>query len=372
MDTAVPAFIILLTALFAMGSFAQVSMESYDQLSNAHIALSEQLADAEHTQLQLANATLLADGRTLSLHVYNSGSARLATYEHWDVIVNYLGENNPQLQWLPYRTGWQIESIYIDPTRNLHERHDVGILNPGETLAIQIELDEAVQLGETLTASITTANGQGTVAYVHRNAPPELLTNEQLVIPIGGEANISPTLLLAADADNLTEQILFQLASLPSEGDLSLPLTFSQDNVNNNLLTYTHTGIDYGIDAFTFDITDGIDTVGTYTFDIKISAMPVIDVHEEITMLNGQQVVISNVILHAVDADDFPVDLTYTAMTAPLNGTLSMSTFTQADIDNGLVTYTHNGMGSGADSFQFTVSDGINITDLQTLHITVN
>ena len=66
------------------------------------------------------------------------------------------------------------------------------------------------------------------------------------------------------------------------------------------------------------------------------------------------------------DADNTNAQLTFTVGTPPIFGTLNRSgaalttgeTFTQADIDDGLVTYTQNGTAISADSFTFTVSDG--------------
>jgi hypothetical protein len=62
-------------------------------------------------------------------------------------------------------------------------------------------------------------------------------------------------------------------------------------------------------------------------------------------------------------------DVTYT-VTAPIHGTILVNgavatSFTQADIDNGLVQYQNNGDGATSDGFTFTVSDqaGNNITE---------
>ncbi|MFN8418740.1 MAG: cadherin-like domain-containing protein [Anaerolineae bacterium] len=61
--------------------------------------------------------------------------------------------------------------------------------------------------------------------------------------------------------------------------------------------------------------------------------------------------------LQAVDADDDPASLIYQVTTAPAHGTLSLgATFTQAEIDAGLLKYTNT--GSVNDSFGFTITDG--------------
>ncbi|WP_161569179.1 cadherin-like domain-containing protein [Candidatus Oscillochloris fontis] len=64
--------------------------------------------------------------------------------------------------------------------------------------------------------------------------------------------------------------------------------------------------------------------------------------------------------LSATDPDTLPANLTYTVTSGPTNGTLSSTTFTQAQLDAGSVTYTHDGTNTTSDSFTFTLSDGIN------------
>ncbi|GAC1327862.1 MAG: hypothetical protein NVSMB26_02320 [Beijerinckiaceae bacterium] len=56
-----------------------------------------------------------------------------------------------------------------------------------------------------------------------------------------------------------------------------------------------------------------------------------------------------------------------------LKNGLATSSFTQADIDNGLVTYHETGPNVGSDSFTFTVTDAANNTSsTQTFHLQIN
>jgi Ca2+-binding RTX toxin-like protein len=62
------------------------------------------------------------------------------------------------------------------------------------------------------------------------------------------------------------------------------------------------------------------------------------------------------------DPDDSHASLTYTILTAPTRGTLfrdatPVTSFTQADIDAGRISYHHNGVMAASDSFTFKVSD---------------
>ena len=79
------------------------------------------------------------------------------------------------------------------------------------------------------------------------------------------------------------------------------------------------------------------------------------------------------------DVEDLDPALTYTITTATGNGTLRLSgtalgvsdTFTQADIDAGLVTYDHDGSETVSDSFDFGVDDGAGTSSSGTFNFTV-
>ena len=76
--------------------------------------------------------------------------------------------------------------------------------------------------------------------------------------------------------------------------------------------------------------------------------------------------VITTAMLNEADPDDSGTGVTYTVTTVPANGALYLSgivigtndTFTQADIDAGLVTYNHDGSQNLSDSFIFSMADG--------------
>ncbi|MEQ1902744.1 MAG: DUF4347 domain-containing protein, partial [Pirellulaceae bacterium] len=88
---------------------------------------------------------------------------------------------------------------------------------------------------------------------------------------------------------------------------------------------------------------------------------------------------ISNTQLLTTDVDNTTSQLVYTITTATSNGTLRRSgialsvssTFTQADINAGLITYDHNGSETSSDSFSVSVDDGTGSASTGTFNITV-
>ncbi len=94
---------------------------------------------------------------------------------------------------------------------------------------------------------------------------------------------------------------------------------------------------------------------------------------------NATGQLISNVMLRATDIDNTPAQLVYTLSAVPANGTLRLggvalgvaATFTQADIDAGLVSYDHDGSETAADSFTFSVDDGAGAATSASFAITI-
>ena len=80
----------------------------------------------------------------------------------------------------------------------------------------------------------------------------------------------------------------------------------------------------------------------------------------------GDTLVIDSSLLLAIDSDDGPAELTYTLTGAPNGGDLRLDgvaltlgdTFTQADVNDGHLTYTHGGTVTIPDLFSFSVTDG--------------
>jgi len=121
----------------------------------------------------------------------------------------------------------------------------------------------------------------------------------------------------------------------------------------------------YGIFAVDIDIDGNMDVLSASRDSNEVAIHSQILSHTA-TLSSGTTLVIDSSLLLATDPDDGPADLTYTITGIPVSGQLLLngvalgngSTFTQADINNALFSYVHDGSATTTDSFNFTVADG--------------
>ena len=201
-------------------------------------------------------------------------------------------------------------------------------------------------------------------------------------------------MLNALDPDDAPDELTYTLTSPVINGTLTLGGnaigvgdTFTPEDVSLGLLKYTHDGSETTSDSFVFRLADGGEdgaVVGVGSFAIAVT--PVNDTPFLLTN-TGRNVVegstgnlITSVMLNEGDPDDAPIDVTYTIVDAPIQGTLIVDgmtlsgggQFTQADINAGLVSYDHGGSNNPSDTITFILSDDEGATSaLQTFSIDV-
>ncbi len=93
---------------------------------------------------------------------------------------------------------------------------------------------------------------------------PFLVNNTPLGIPLGMSNAIQDTSLLAEDANNSADELIFTLITLPSFGTLStngveleIGSQFSQTDINNSRIKYQHDNVAELTDSFDFTVIDG-------------------------------------------------------------------------------------------------------------------
>ncbi len=204
------------------------------------------------------------------------------------------------------------------------------------------------------------------------------------------------------------------------ENDLSLTITLTDPTAGTlsgggftetgpGTGIYTVTGMtaasaDTALDNVTFTPTNNSGPSGTFNTDISVTVndqggggeqdvltattVTITRVNDEesldtnavLTLNEGATAIITATELATSDVDNSPVQIIYTVDATPTNGTLSLNwvtlsatdTFTQADIDAGLIRYHHNGGETTTDSFDFTVDDSVGASTSDTFNFTVN
>ncbi len=181
-------------------------------------------------------------------------------------------------------------------------------------------------------------------------------------------------------------------------GTGALTLTGTQADLNAYLntasnVTYLHsTAHLFGNDADTIEVlvNDNGNTgsgggsdqnLGTVNVDITaVNDEEVLATNTGVTVAEGSTGnVVTTAMLHTTDVDNTPGQITYTLTSVPTNGFLRRSgvnlsvssTFTQADIDAGIITYAHNDTETTSDSFAFDVDDGFGSNSSGSFSITV-
>ncbi|XP_077571662.1 chondroitin sulfate proteoglycan 4 [Stigmatopora nigra] len=234
----------------------------------------------------------------------------------------------------------------------------------------------------------------------YENTGPEqrtvLLANTGAEVTEGGSVLIDKFKL---DATNLmtklplpqrsTNEVWFQVTSLPRHGVIVVGernLTqekpnFSQFIVNKYGITYKHDNSETTRDSFNFSAwvnpkgqtaqrpLDDIDIVED-SFNITVTPVndqpPVLKTKApSLTVVQGDTVAIKTENLKVEDLDNPPDDIVFSVISKPNNGYLalnsrlneSISTFTQAQINNGSVHFIHDGSPTSG-VFYFSVTDG--------------
>ncbi len=111
---------------------------------------------------------------------------------------------------------------------------------------------------------------------------PELVNNNKLFVPYNSTKTLENDQLLSEDPDNTASELLYTLVNSPIYGNLYLNGTiitagdtFTQQDIDDDNITYEHMGPFNGDDRFTFTVTDGEGGwFGTPSFRLEIG-MPV-------------------------------------------------------------------------------------------------
>ncbi len=227
-------------------------------------------------------------------------------------------------------------------------------------------------VGNTDTATVTI-----TITPVNDNTP--VADAESFTVVEGGTATEADldigTSLLDGDTDIDLPNDTLTVNTTPIVGPSFGLLTLNA----NGTFSYTHDGSENFSDSFTYEVSDAVGNTDNATVNITITPVndeEVLTVNNLLTLNEGATATIDDTLLQTNDVDNTPAQLVYTITGAPASGTVRLSgvatsSFTQADIDAGLVTYRHDGGEMTGDSFDFTVDDGAGTTSSGAFNISV-
>lgn len=154
---------------------------------------------------------------------------------------------------------------------------------------------------------------------------------------------------------NIGDVLTYSIVTPSSHGSISL-------NASTGAFVFTPSGNFNGSSSFTYKVNDGLSDSNIATVSITVSAV------NDVPVANNQSIttpedVPYNGVLTSSDVETSPV--TYTTVTSPTNGTVSVNA------NSGAFSYTPNLNYNGADSFTFRVNDGMSNSNIATVSIAV-
>ena len=236
----------------------------------------------------------------------------------------------------------------------------------------------------TLTASdgvLSDGPKAGTITFTNVNDAPALTTNA-LTLSEGATVVLTSAHIHSTDIESGPTELTYTVSGL-SGGQFELVssgstiTSFTQDDINNARVRYVHNGGE-AAPAYSLTLSDSSANVGpsaaVVTFT-NVNDAPAIGVNS-LTISEGGSVVLGLTNLSTTDPDNTPGQLTYTASNVSYGqfelvavaGAAIMS-FTQADINAGLVQFVHDG-GDTAPAYDLTVSDGSLIAGPSSVSVT--
>lgn len=274
MENVLTAVIVIFLLIFGALRLSDRAISSQETLSETWHDVQEGYVEAANTRFSTVESHVQPNSVTVTLH--NNGSTRLMDFDRWDLIATYYDNSGTyHVEYLPFNelaapSSWRVEGIYQDAATGRDEVFDRGIWNPGEDMVIQVRQSASIGTGAAFQAVLASPYGVSTGVTAAHNAPPQLVKNDALVISVGESATIDTALLQVSDVDNTTGDLIYTVSGTPADGSLIPAVTFSQEQIDAGLLSYTHTGADPGSDTFYFTISDGETVIGPYAFTITI------------------------------------------------------------------------------------------------------
>ncbi|MCK5641443.1 MAG: hypothetical protein KAJ19_11625, partial [Gammaproteobacteria bacterium] len=236
------------------------------------------------------------------------------------------------------------------------------------------------------------STGTATVTVTGTNDAPTSAGNTMTVTEDVAYV-LSATDFAFSDIDTGDALASVRIDSLPGAGSLllsggaiSATQVITIADINAGKLTYTPVANAYraAYASFTYSVFDGLvysAAAATMAIDVTaVNDLPTVDTNTGTSADEGVSVIITAAMLSSSDVESPAANITYSVTGAPAEGLVQLSgttatSFTQADIDAGNVTYAHTNatLGAVADSITFSVTDAdTGAVTGQTFSLTIN
>ncbi|XP_078078434.1 FRAS1-related extracellular matrix protein 2-like isoform X2 [Mustelus asterias] len=213
---------------------------------------------------------------------------------------------------------------------------------------------------------------------------PRMTINNGLEIEIGETKTIKNNILKATDLDSEDKTLVYVIRYGPNQGllqyllpsgnleNITVGMNFTQDDIDKNLIEYTHTGQEGIRDLIKFDVTDGINPLIDRYFYVSIGGIDMIFpdvVSKGVSLKEGGRVTLTTDLLSTTDLNSPDENLLFSITRAPVRGHLEctdqpgvpITTFSQLQLAGNKVYYIHTSDDEvKMDSFEFEVTDGYN------------
>lgn len=242
-------------------------------------------------------------------------------------------------------------------------------------------LDFETTASHAITVRATSSDGSFstqafTINVTDANDTPVQTSNTGLTLNEGATATIGNARLNATDVDDAPAQIVYTIGTAPTRGVLRLnatPLaagsTFTQADIDANLVSYAHDGSETTTDSFTFTVRDAAAaTLPLQAFSITVSPVndPITLSAASLTIIPDGSTTVGAGAFTTADPDG-PAP-TYTVQNVTdghfeLVGApgVPITTFTAAELAGGQVVFVHTG-GTTVPAFEVSASDGTFVT----------
>ncbi len=252
-------------------------------------------------------------------------------------------------------TGFTLQEIQLNALRFVHDNSESAP-----------SYDVSISDGSTLVGPRSAV-----INYTPVNNSP-MLTRNQLSLMEGESLVLNLNHLAAIDKDNPLDSLLFVISSI-QQGRFEWTVnpgfaisSFSQQALNSSSVRFVHDGGELA-PSYQISVSDSLLVTPPQPASIQfvnVNDAPVITFNQ-LTIREGESATITPSQLSIVDVDNLPSELSITPsnITAGhfeqvFNSGVSLSSFTQQDVQLGFVRFVHDG-SEQAPSYSLTVSDGL-------------